>query len=170
MLSLAVPGRNLYWPGWSLSSACKASTAKSKQSTTDFDSLKSEFLRDVPTIVFMEDIKPDLIFNWDQTGVKIVLCSSWTFAKKGSKRVEIYGLGDKRQITALLCRSLIGDFLPIQLVYKGKTDRWHPKFSFPAGWHVIHAPKHWSTEPTMIQYISEIFFSHRPGLSYAEWC
>ena len=41
---------------------------------------------------------------------------------KGSKRVEISGLGDKRQITAVLCGLLVGDFLPIQLVYKGKTQ------------------------------------------------
>ena len=134
----------------------KASTAKSKQSTADFEQLKSEFLRNVPTIVFMEDIKPDLIFNWVQTGVKIVQYSSWTFEKKGSKRVEISGLEDKRQITAVLCGSLVGDFLPVQLVYKAKTDRCHPKFSFSAGWHITHAPNHWSTEQTMIQYISEI--------------
>ena len=46
----------------------KASTAKSKQSTADFEQLKSEFLRNVATIVFVENIKPDLIFNWDQMG------------------------------------------------------------------------------------------------------
>ena len=39
---------------------------------------------------------------------------------RGSKRVEIAGLQDKRQITAVFAGSLIGNFLPIQLVYQEK--------------------------------------------------
>ncbi len=53
---------------------------------------------------------------------------------------------------------LTGDFLPVQLIYKGKTPRCHPKFTFPSGWHVTHSPKHWSNEETMIQYIEHIIF------------
>ena len=70
----------------------------------------------------------------------------------GSKRVEISGVNDKRQITAFFCGTMIGDFLPIQVIYKGKTNRCHPRFKFPLDWHVAHSLKHWSTEETMIQY------------------
>ena len=63
---------------------------------------------------------------------------------------------DKRQMTAVLCGSLRGDFLPIQVIYKGKTYRCHPRFKFPIDWHITHSPKHWSTEQTMIEYIEEI--------------
>jgi len=36
--------------------------------------------------LFMEDIPEDLIIiNWDQTGLKYVPVSDWTFAEKGSK-------------------------------------------------------------------------------------
>ena len=45
---------------------------------------------------------------------------------KGSKRVEIIGLNDKRQITSLFCAALVGELLPLQpicqrqqLVYQG---------------------------------------------------
>ena len=47
--------------------------------------------------------------------------ASWTMEKCGVKRVELAGVSDKRQITAVLCGSLVGDFLPVQLIYtKGK--------------------------------------------------
>ena len=104
----------------------------------------------------MEQIPPELILNWDQTGIKIVPCSTWTMDKSGSKRVEMIGVYDTRQITAVFCGTLLGDFLPVQLIYKGKTPRCHPHFTFPAGWHVTHSPKHWSTEVTMVQYVNHI--------------
>lgn len=38
--------------------------------------------------------------------------------KEGSKRIEIFGVDDKRQITAVFSCSLDGDFLPVQLIYQ----------------------------------------------------
>ena len=111
----------------------------------DFEQIMKSFLDKVSAIVVMEDIEPELIYNWDQTGVNIVPSSSWTLERKGPQCVEIAGLGDKRQITALLCGTLTGDFLPVQMIYKGKTGRCYPKFSFAEGWNITHSPKHWST-------------------------
>ena len=104
----------------------------------------------------MEEIPPELILNWDQTGIKIVPSSGWTMDQQGVKRVEVIGMNDKRQITAVFCASMVGDFLPIQLIYAGKTNRCHPQFQFPSDWHITHAPKHWSNEETMLQYIDHI--------------
>ena len=42
---------------------------------------------------------------------------------QGSKRVEVAGVGDKWMITAVLTGSLVGDFLPVQVIYQGKTDQ-----------------------------------------------
>ena len=134
----------------------KATTSKSKHKPTDFDALKKSFLEDVKSTVVMEEIPPELILNWDQTGIHLVPASSWTMEKVGSKRVEITGVNDKKQITAVFCGSLSGDFLPIQLIYQGKTARCHPNFSFPSDWNITHSPKHWSTEETMVQYIENI--------------
>ena len=53
--------------------------------------------------------------------------------------------------------SMAGDFLPIQLVYKGKTPRCLPNVeSVPEGWHLTYSPSHWSTEQTMRDYIQKI--------------
>ena len=134
----------------------KVTTAKSKYSVADFDKLKESFLQEVITTVEMEEIPPDLILNWDQTGVKIVPSNTWTMDRRGSKRVEIAGANDKRAITAVFCGSLVGDFLPLQLIYKGKTRRCHPRYQFPSNWDITHSPRHWSNEDTMIQYITNI--------------
>ncbi len=112
----------------------KATTAKSKHTVEDFATLKRSFLDDLTSIVTMEDVPPELVLNWDQTGIKIVPSSCWTMDRQGSKRVEIAGVTDKRQITAVFCGSLSGDFLPLQIIYKGKTPRCHPHFQFPSHW------------------------------------
>ena len=45
-------------------------------------------------------IPESLVINLDQTGIKLVPTGDWTMAEEGSKRVEVAGLGDKRQVTA----------------------------------------------------------------------
>ena len=108
----------------------------------------------------MEEICGELILNWDQTGLNIVPSSSWTMDKRGSKWVEIVGAKDKRQITAVFCGTLVGDFLPVQLIFKGKTSRCHPHYKLSAWWHVTHSPNHWSTEQTMLEYIKHIIIPY----------
>ena len=134
----------------------KATTSKSKMTEANFSELKQSFLSNLRDIVIMDEVPLELILNWDQTGIKIVPIDTWTMDVRGSKRVELIGLKDKRQITAVFCGTLVGDFLPVQLVYKGKTNQCHPRFTFPIDWEITHSPKHWSTETTMISYINNI--------------
>jgi hypothetical protein len=134
----------------------RCGTTKSSVEPEKFNELKSQFLQEIIDIVTVEEIPASLIFNWDQTGIHLVPVSNWMMAKKGSKRVEIKGLGDKRQITAVFCGSLLGHFLPIQLIYGGKTQHCHPPFSFPLDWEITHTPNHWSTEENMPSYIENI--------------
>ena len=108
----------------------------------------------------MEEIPEELILNWDQTGIKIVPCSTWTMDVQGSKRVEAVGVNDKHLITAVFRGSLAGDFLPIQVIYQGTTDRCHPHYQFLSDWDITHAPKHWSNKQTMVQYIENIIVPH----------
>ena len=131
-------------------------TTKSKVSVADFDAVKEQFLLDVKSVVLMEEIPHSLIINWDQTGVHYVPVSDWTMEKRGSKRIEIAGIDDKRQLTAVFACSMTGDFLPPQLVYQGKTDRCLPCVSFPSDWSITCSPNHWSNEQTMRAYILKI--------------
>ena len=122
----------------------------------DFDALKSDFLFDIKVVVALEEIPPELIINFDQTGLKYVPVGDWTMAKKGSKSVPISGLGDKRQITAVFAGTLSGIFLPPQLIYKGKTKACLPKVDFPQGWDITCTANHWANEESMKRYIKNI--------------
>ena len=79
--------------------------------------------------------------------------SEWTMAEYKSKQVEVSGIEDKRQITATFAASLTGTFIPVQLVYQGKTSKCHPSIDFPDNWHITHSPNHWCNESTMISYV-----------------
>ena len=62
----------------------KATTAQSKYKIDSFKRVKESFLAEVTTIVEMDEIPPDLILNFDQTGVKKVPSSTWTIDREGA--------------------------------------------------------------------------------------
>ncbi len=88
------------------------------------------------------------------TSIQLVPTDAWTMAAEGSKRVEIAGLGDKRQVTATFAAALDGTFLPMQILYQGKTKRSHPKYAFPDGFDILHTPNHWASEETCIRFFN----------------
>ena len=142
----------------------KATTSKGKYSLADFELVKKQFLKDVTETVLMEEIPPELVLNWDQTGISIASALLWTVDQQGKKRVEIIGLKDKRQITAVFCASTQGDFVPIQLIFKGEISRCHPNFKFPEWRHITCTPKCWSNEKAMLQYIDHIVLPYIDGV------
>ena len=100
---------------------CQATPTKKHVSRCEnFDSLNEQYLIDIQAVAEMELIPDSLIINWDQSGITYVPVSEWSMAKEGSKRVEVTGLKDKRQITAVFAVTVSGDFLPMQMVYQGK--------------------------------------------------
>lgn len=93
---------------WALSLMNRMELVKRKGTTSNkvlrvdnFDHEKSKFLTKIQTRVTEYGIPPSLIINWDQTGLHVVPVSQWTMAEEGSKRVEIAGSEDKRQITGM---------------------------------------------------------------------
>ena len=80
-----------------------------------------------------------------------------TVAKRGEKSVPIKGLTDKRNITLTFAVTFTGDFLPIQIIYKGKTDRSQPRgIVFPKGFHVTQNEKHWSNATKTVNFIEQV--------------
>ena len=108
----------------------------------------------------MEEIPEELIVNWDETAMKLVPLSSWTMVKKGTKHVKISGVDDKRQITAVLAGSMSGEFLPMKLIFKASTKKCLLSFSFPKDWHLTFSDNHWSTNSTMIDYVTLVIIPH----------
>ena len=69
----------------------------------------------------MFNIPAELILNSDQTPSSYVSVGKKTIAARGSMSVLIKGLTDKRNITLNFVISLSGEFLPVQIIYGGKT-------------------------------------------------
>ena len=133
---------------------------KVKVLPSDFEKVKRQFLFDVHTIVAMESIPKELIIDWDQTGMKYVPVSDWTFEEKGTKRVEIAGLDDKWQITILMSCAMDGKLLPTQVIYAGKTPACLSKVECPKDWYLTYSENHWSNEHTMMGYLHNILLPY----------
>ena len=95
----------------------RGSTACKNDKIENFDELKRDYLKRIEQTVSEYDIPSSLIINWDHAGINIIPVSNWTMAVEGSKRVEISGLGDKRQITAVFAGTLSGKFNLISLLF-----------------------------------------------------
>ena len=81
-------------------------------------------------------------------------------AAQGSKRIEVAGLDDKCQITATFAASLDSTFLPVRLLYQGKTKRSHPKCTFTDRFNIFHTPNHWANEETCHRFMEKIIFPY----------
>ena len=134
----------------------KRANSKSKVVPENFDEIKG---LDVQSVIEMEYVPPSLVVNWDHTAMKIVPFTNWTMKKKGTRRVEIAGIDDKMQITAVFVCAMSGKFLPMQLIYKGTTSKCLPKLKdkhFPSDWHVTYTANHWANETTTIAYLQKV--------------
>ena len=81
----------------------KATTKANLQLPEDkFQQIKASFLQQIVALVKAYSIPPELFITLDETGIKLVPVGDWSLAPEGSRRVEVAGLGDKRQITVNL--------------------------------------------------------------------
>ena len=67
---------------------------------------------------------------------------------------------DKRCITATFAVSLSGAFLPIQLIYGGKTKKSLPRFKFPPSFSLSVNKTHYSNEKEARKYLREIILPY----------
>ena len=151
---------------WAKSLLHRMGYVKRRESTSakvppkDFDTLKAQFVYDADVLVDYGNIPDALVINWDHTGIKYIPVGSWTMEKEGQKRVQITGIDDKRQITAVFAATKTGSFLPIQVIYKGKTKRCLPSVDFPEDWLISFTENHWANETTTKDYIYKILLPY----------
>ena len=74
--------------------------------------------------------------------------------------VPIANVNYKDQITGTFCVNISGEFLPIELIYSGVTERCHPKKKFPGSFYITHSSNYWSNEPILIDYLIKIIFPY----------
>ena len=112
-----------------------------------YNECRREYLRDVHDKVKKFNIPPQLVLNADPTPSSYISVGKSTMAARREKSVPIKGLTDKRNITLTFVVSLSGEFLPMQIIYGGKTTVSQPRgFQFPKGFCLSQNPKHWSNE------------------------
>ena len=117
---------------------------------------RTQYLHDIVHAIVSHSIPDELIINADQTPSKYVPTANVTMADKSSKHVAKKGANDKRGITVTLGESLSGEILPMQLIYKGKTNRLLSSVKFPAGFALTYNEKHWSNEKEALNFIQVI--------------
>ena len=86
-----------------------------------------------------------MVLNHDQAPLKYVPSGNTTLAQKSYSTVPIKAVSDKRMITGTFTISLDSQYLPIQLIYAGKTHRSIPKVNFPKEFSLSANPKHFSS-------------------------
>ena len=129
---------------------------KSRSFPPVFSRRKVLFQRNISVLVSEHDIPPSLIINIDQTLLSYVNTGKYTFSFKSTKNVPIKGVDDNCQITATFAVSCTGEFLPIQLIYGGKTEWSLPKYSFLPFFPVTFTENHWSNTEKSIEFFKEI--------------
>ena len=114
------------------------------------------FLHDVVRKIEDNNIPASLVLNLDQTPSKYIQSSRYTMEKEGTKSIPIFGSSDKRSITATFVITLHGSFLPMQLIYGGKTSKSLPSVEFPDGFSLSANINHYSNSEESIKVIKEI--------------
>ena len=105
----------------------KATTEKTPISPGLLREAKLHFQHKIKQIQTWHNIPDELIPNFDQTPLSYICSPNHTLHFRGAKIVPLVGKGKKKQITGIFTCTKSGLFLPMQLVYEGKTDRYHPR-------------------------------------------
>ena len=92
---------------------------------------KLMFKHQIAEVAERHSIPLPLVMKFDQTPLKYAPMANQTLSRKGSKHVAIKGQSFKQAITATFGITFSDKFLPMQLIYGGKTKRNLPKVKFP---------------------------------------
>ena len=107
-------------------------------------------------MVEKHDIPHSMIMNFDQTRCKFAPVQNRTLDKKGSSHIAIVVSAYKQAITATFGITFANSFLPMQLIYGGKTERSIPHFRFPKGFSLSANPKNFSNTQETLKLMDEI--------------
>ena len=140
----------------------KRRKTSSKVEIPDAARKEIEFLFHHEIVSYVEKFKipPSLVLNLDQTPLKYVPVSQETMARRGSTSVTVEGSNDKRMITGTFAITLSGNFLPVQLIYAGKTTQSIPKIAFPDSFSLSANPTHFSNTEESLKFLDEIIIPY----------
>ena len=138
----------------------KGTTGKVDPSDQFLKEEKRTFQANIANAVVEHDIPDDLVINLDQTPLSYVSPGKYTMHQRGATNVPINGLDDKRQVTGTFAVSMTGNFLPVQVIYQGKTKRCLPKYTYPKSFDVTYSVNHWSNTEKSVDFFNKIVFPY----------
>ena len=118
------------------------------------------FFHQIVDLVEEKTIPLSLIMNFDQTPLKYAPVTSQTLAEKGSEHVGIFGMTYRKSLTATFGITFSNTFLPMQLIYGGKTAQSIPRTKFPEPFSLSANVKHFSNTTESIKLIHEIILPY----------
>ena len=122
---------------------------------------KLDFQRRIQLLQARYQVLDELILNFDQTPLPYICASNHTLHEKGASSVPLVGKGKTKQITGTFTVTKSGHFLPMQLIYEGKTDRCLPKdVTFPDEFDLTYTHNHWSNEEKALQHLTKVLFPY----------
>ena len=76
----------------------RAATTQAKRQVTSvaYQQIKTQYLRQIASMIAVHKIPSQLVINWDQTPIAVVPSINWSMAQKGSRRVEMAALNHSR--------------------------------------------------------------------------
>ena len=126
-----------------------------------YSECRRDYLQDIDSKIKKYGIPPELVLNSDQTPSSYVSVGKSTMAQKGSTAILIKSVTDKHAITLNFGVTLANDYLPMQVIYSGKTKASQSRdFKFLSGFCVAQNPKHWSNEIESLKLIDEIISTY----------
>ena len=111
-------------------------------------------------LVERHHILSSMVINIDQTLLKYAPVSNQTLAKKGSNHVAIHGSSYRQAIAATFGITNDNHFLPMQLIYGGKSLRSLPRFEFPKSFSLSANEKHFSNTSESLKLLDEIIIPY----------
>ena len=102
------------------------------------------FQGQIANLVEHHFIPLSLLMDFDQTRVKYVFVAKQTLSRKGSNLVAIKDLSFKKSIIASFRITFNLKFVPMQLIYGGKSQRTLPRVNFPDSFSLNAKEKHFS--------------------------
>ena len=130
----------------------KGTTCKIEPSKQFLLEEKLLFHRRIASIIEENDIPKELILNLDQTPLgKILLIQK-------VQRQYLLKVQMIRYKSLQPSVSMTGKFLPIQLIYEGKTPRCLPRFDFSADFNVTISDNHWLNTEKSIELFEKVKF------------
>ena len=136
-------------------------TAKIPSAPAILSETKLHFQQKLKDVQVLYNIPDELIIHFDQTPLAFVCSPNHTLDFQGNHSIPLVGKGKKKQITGTFAISMSGSFLPMQVMYEGKTQRCLPQgIEFPEGFDVTFTPNQWSNEEKALEYVQKLIFPY----------